>query len=71
MKTPDVVTRMYTLHELLETAFHTDPAEGGKSKFVDSAYLVSLGIVEALGAILDNPTRYAALQEAVKESSEE
>lgn len=71
MKTPDVVTRMYTLHELLETAFHTDPAEGNKAKFVDSAYLVSLGIVEALGAIMDNPTRYAALQEAVKEGSEE
>jgi len=71
MKNPDIVTRMYTLHELLETAFHTDPAEGNKAQFIDSAYLISLGIVEALGAILDNPTRYTALQEAIKEGSEE
>ncbi len=71
MKNPDVVTRVFTLHELLETAFHTDPAEGNKAQFVDSAYLISLGIVEALSAILDDPLRYAALQEAIKESSEE
>lgn len=71
MKKPDVVTRVFTLHELLETAFHTDPAEGNKAQFVDSAYLISLGIVEALSAILDDPLRYAALQEAINESSEE
>ena len=71
MKNPDIVTRVFTLHELLETAFHTDPAEGNKTQFVDSAYLISLGIVEALSAILDDPLRYAALQEAIKESSEE